>query len=129
MAESYATLDEYRSLTGDTSTADDRVTSMLEQQSAKLRAECSISAHDVLTADQATLARGLVCDAVRKALSSSNVPWLERSMDGVETSSFSANGFQLSVDLANASGAAWFDTSMLKALKRSLGSAQRMGWL
>lgn len=129
MSGSYATSDEYRRLTGDASSDDGRVTAMLEQQSAKLRALCRIGIDDELDDDQETLARSLVVDAVRKALSSSVPSWMAQGVDGVDSASFAANGLQMSVEFANASGSAWFDQSLLKALRRSLRGGQAMGWL
>lgn len=125
---SYATYAEYTALTGDTASEQERVELLLEQQSAKLRGMCDLTSDDTLTVDQETLARGLVCDAVKKALVATAPSWLD-SVDGLNSASMNANGFQLSVDYANASGTAWFDTAMLKAFKRTLGRSQKAGWL
>lgn len=124
----YATVGEYLLDTGDNSTAPERIASMLEQQSAKLRAECGISDKRKLTDDQNTLAKGLVVDAARKALVPPSLSGMG-DIAGASQASFSANGFQSSVTLANPSGAAYFDRSMLKAFKRSLGCEQRIGWI
>lgn len=125
---SYATYEQYTALTGDTESPQTRVDLMLEQQSAKLRGMCKLTGDETLTADQSTLAMGLVCDATKKALVATAPSWLD-SIDGLNSASMNANGFQLSVDYANASGTAWFDTAMLKAFKRTLGRSQKAGWL
>lgn len=125
---SYATYGQYVAYSGDTSTPQARVEMYLEQQSAKLRGLCDLTGDETLTADQSTLAMGLVCDAVKKALVATAPSWLD-SVDGLNSASMNANGFQLSVDYANASGTAWFDTAMLKAFKRTLGRSQKAGWL
>lgn len=125
---SYATYEQYTALTGDTESPQTRVDMMLEQQSAKLRGMCGLTGDETLTADQSTLAMGLVCDATKKALVATAPSWLD-SIDGLNSASMNANGFQLSVDYANASGTAWFDTAMLKAFKRTLGRSQKAGWL
>lgn len=64
----YATVEEYRLDTGDSKSDDERVSAVLEQQSAKLRALAGLSASRKLTEDQATLCRMLVTDASRKML-------------------------------------------------------------
>lgn len=125
---SYATYAEYTALTGDTASEQERVELYLDLQSAKLRGMCELSGDEELTDDQSTLAKGLVCDAVKKALVATAPSWLD-SVDGLNSASMNANGFQLSVDYANASGTAWFDTAMLKAFKRTLGRSQKAGWL
>ena len=116
----YATVEEYRAYTGDETSTDARISAFLEQQSAKLRAECRISEDVELTSDQLTLAKALVTDAARKALMPVSLDGVS-DITGASSASFSANGFQSSVTLANPSGAAYFDRSTLKALKRSLG--------
>ena len=124
----YATVEEYRICTGDEASDDVRIESLLEQQSAKLRAECRIGRKAVLTEEQAELARALVVDASRKALMP--VTWDGVSdITGASSAAFSANGFQSSVTLSNPSGAAYFDRSTLKAFKRSLGCEQRIGYV
>lgn len=125
---SYATVEEYRIDTGDTTSTDERAEAMLTQQSAKLRAECGISSERVLTDDQAALARALVTDAARKALIPVSVDGIS-DITGASQASFTANGFQSSVTLSNPSGAAYFDRSMLKAFKKSLGLEQRIGYV
>lgn len=70
----YATVDEYRNDTGDTTSAEARVQAKLDQQSSKLRAHARISSTYELTNDQAELARLLVVDAVYKSLSAGQVP-------------------------------------------------------
>lgn len=123
---SYATVDEYRQDTGDVASDEGRVASAVAQQSAKLRAMLGIDASRELTPDQRALARALVVDAVRKALVP---PTLDGVGDvaGASAASFGANGFTQSVTFANPSGSAWFDRSTLAALKRSLGTSQRIG--
>lgn len=125
-AEAYATVDEYRTDTGDESTPDDRVRAMLDQQSAKLRALAGISPSRTLTEDQALLARSLVTDASRKALVPVTLEGLG-DVTGATQGSFSANGFQASVQLSNPSGTAYFDRSTLAALRASLGTSQAIG--
>lgn len=118
----YATVEEYRAYTGDETSTDARINAFLEQQSAKLRAECHIGEETELTSDQATLAKALVTDAARKALMPVTLDGVS-DITGASAASFSANGFQSSVTLANPSGAAYFDRSMLKAFKKSLSGA------
>ena len=124
-ALSYATVEDYRADTGDASTDEARVRSALSQQSAKLRAIVGITATRKLTADQTELARALVTDAVRKQLVPPAIDGLGE-VAGVKQGSFSANGFQASYTLANSSGSAYFDGSLLKAFKRALGPSQRV---
>lgn len=118
----YATVEEYRAYTGDETSTDARISAFLEQQSAKLRAECHISEDTELTSDQTTLAKALVTDAARKALTPVSLDGVSDLM-GASSASFSANGFQSSVTLANPSGAAYFDRATLKAFKKSLSGA------
>ena len=125
-AGSYATVEEYRTDTGDEATPGARVEAVLAQQSAKLRALAGISPARELTGDQASLARALVTDAARKALVPVTLEGLG-DMSGATQGSFSANGFQASIQLQNPSGAAYFDRSTLSALRRLLGSSQSMG--
>ena len=122
----YATVEEYRALTGDGSSDNERVSAMLGAQSAKLRALARIAPARPLTDDQLALCRELVCDAVRKALVQPTAEWGLGS-PGLTQASFSANGFSQSVQYSNASGSAYFDRSTLSALMRSLGSSQSAG--
>ena len=126
MGAAYATVEDYRTDTGDDATPEGRVSSALAQQSAKLRAIAGIAEGRALTGDAAALARLLVTDAARKAL----VPPLVEGIGevaGASQASFSANGFQGSVTLSNPSGTAYFDRSTLSALRRLLGTSQRIG--
>lgn len=123
---SYATVSEYRIDTGDTASDDTRVTSMLAQQSAKLRAKAGITETQRLTDDQLTLCRALVTDACRKALVQPMTDALG-SMVGMTQATFSANGFSGSFQNANGSGSAYFDRDMLKALIKSFGRSQGIG--
>lgn len=125
MPTTYATVEEYRLDTGDHESAADRVLAVLTQQSAKLRARLQISEKKRLTADQQALARLLVTDAARKTLVP---PTLDGFGDitGAKAASFSANGFQGSVTIANQSGSAYFDRDTLNVLKRSLGRSARI---
>lgn len=125
-AAPYASVEDYRTDTGDSSTADDRVRATLDQQSAKLRALAGIAPSRSLTDDQALLARSLVTDAARKALVPVTIDGLG-DVTGATQGSFSANGFQASVQLSNPSGTAYFDRSTLAALMRSLGTSQSIG--
>lgn len=125
-AEAYATVEEYRTDTGDESTPDDRVQATLDQQSAKLRALAGIAPSRPLTEDQALLARSLVTDAARKALVPVTIDGLG-DVTGATQGSFSANGFSASVQLSNPSGTAYFDRSTLAALRASLGTSQAIG--
>lgn len=121
----YATVDEYRNDTGDIDSADVRVSAVLEQQSAKLRAYARISSNYSLTDDQALLARLLVVDAARKCLVLNTYGGVD--MTGVTQGSFTANGFQESFTYQNPSGTAYFDRDTLKAFMRSLGKSQSIG--
>lgn len=122
----YATVGEYRIDTGDATSADARVEALLAQQSAKLRALAGIAPGRELTADQLSLARALVTDAVRKALVP---PSFEGAgeVTGATQASFSANGFSSSVQFSNPSGSSYFDRSTLSALRRLLGTSQAAG--
>lgn len=122
----YATVEDYRADTGDSTTEEARIRPALSQQSAKLRALLGISPKRRLTEDQAELARALVVDAVRKQLVPPCVDGMG-DVSGAKQVSFSANGFQSSYTLANSSGSAYFDGGMLKAFRRSLGPSQRIG--
>lgn len=126
MATSYATVDEYRIDSGDSSTEAARVASMLAQQSAKLRAQAGIAEGSALTEDQRLMCRALVTDACRKALVTPDV-FSFGDMAGVTQATFSANGFSGSVQNANGSGSAYFDRDTLRALRRSLGTNQGVG--
>ncbi len=122
----FATVEEYRLDSGDSSTDDERVQAVLDQQSAKLRAKAGITSKRKLTEDQQAIARLLVTDAARKMLVRPSVDGLEDAI-GVKQSSFSADGFQGSYTFENASGSAYFDKDTLKAFIRSLGKSQRVG--
>lgn len=126
MAKGYATVEEYRIDTGDTTSDEARVSSMLAQQSAKLRARAGIAETARLTEDQLMLCRALVTDACRKALV---VPTMDAfgDMTGLTQGTFSANGFSGSFQTANGSGSAYFDRDTLRALLRSLGRSQGVG--
>lgn len=123
---SYATLDEYRTDSGDTESPDARVTAMLAQQSAKLRARAGITASMALTEDQLLMCRALVTDACRKALVKPSVDAFG-DLTGLTQGTFSANGFSGSFQNTNGSGAAYFDRDTLRALMRSLGTSQCAG--
>ena len=123
---SYATLDEYRTDSGDTESPDARVTAMLAQQSAKLRARAGITASTALTDDQLLMCRALVTDARRKALVKPSAD-ASGDLSGLTQGTFSANGFSGSFQNANGSGAAYFDRDTLRALMRSLGTSQTSG--
>lgn len=123
---SYATVEEYRTDTGDSASDAARVESMLAQQSAKLRARAGITEGQCLTDDQLTLCRALVTDACRKALVQPMTDALG-SMAGMTQATFSANGFSGSFQNANGSGSAYFDRDTLRALMRSLGRSQGSG--
>lgn len=124
----YASVEEYRIDTGDTTSDSERIGVMLQQQSAKLRAIVGISSNMQLDDDQRALARLLVTDSVRKALIVPSVEGMD-AIYGVKQSSFSADGFQTSYTMANPSGAAYFDNATLKALKRTLKRSQRIGMI
>lgn len=121
----YATVDEYRNDTGDTTSAEARVQAKLDQQSAKLRAHARISSTYELTNDQAELARLLVVDAVYKSLVSPSIEGVD--LAGVTQGSFTANGFQQSYTLQNPSSTSYFDRDTLKEFMRSLGRSQSIG--
>lgn len=121
----YAMVEDYRVDTGDTASPSERVSALLEQQSAKLRAVVGINAARKLNSDQLLMARSLVVDSVHKVLASPSVGGIG-DVSGAKQASFSANGFQGSYTFANPSGSAYFDGNMLKAFKRSLGGSQRM---
>ena len=122
----FATVEEYRADSGDASTPDERVSPMLEQQSAKL--DALVVRGRELDGTQRVIARAIVTDAARKALKPPTLEGLA-GVDGASQASFSANGFSGSYTLANPSGSAWFDRSMVSALKRSLGTSQLVGTL
>lgn len=123
---SYATLDEYRTDSEDTESPDARVTAMLAQQSAMLRAVLGITESRMLTEDQLSMCRALVTDACRKALVKPSVDAFG-DLSGLTQGTFSANGFSGSFQNANGSGTAYFNRNMLKALMRSLGTSQGCG--
>ncbi|MCI6547582.1 MAG: hypothetical protein MR415_02920 [Coriobacteriaceae bacterium] len=123
---SYATVDEYRTDTGDSASDAARVESMLAQQSAKLRARAGITASTALAEDQLLMCRALVTDACRKALVKPSVDAFG-DLTGLTQGTFSANGFSGSFQNANGSGAAYFDRDTLRALMRSLGTTQGAG--
>lgn len=123
---SYATVDEYRLDSGDSETSDERVTAVLAQQSAKLRAVAGIKAKTTLNEDALAICRLLVTDAARKALKAPTIDGLG-TVEGVTQTSFTANGFQGSYTLQNPSGVAYFDRDTLRALRRILGTSQQCG--
>lgn len=126
MLSAYATVDEYRTDTGDSTSDAARVESMLAQQSAKLRARAGIAEGRTLTDDQMLMCRALVTDACRKALVKPSVDAFG-DLTGLTQGTFSANGFSGSFQNANGSGAAYFDRDTLRALMRSLGTSQGAG--
>lgn len=127
MADTYATVQEYRDETGDQSSSDAMVSARLRQQSAKLRAKARIAAGRALTEDQLAMCHDLVVDSCRKALVPPTLEGFGSALTGATSASFSANGFQQSVQLSNPSGAAYFDRDTLASLEASLGTRQRMG--
>lgn len=128
MPTSYATVDEYRTLTGDAASDDARVEAKLRSLSAKLRVMAGISPDRALTPDQRELCRTLVCDACRNVLVVPDVPMFDgMPMDGITQATFSANGFSGSWQKSSGSGYAYFDRDTLRALRRSLGTSQSMG--
>ncbi len=123
----FADVQDYRDATGDESTRDTRVATVLAQQSAKLRAELgSLAAGIDGNEDAGALACLLVVDAAKKCLVAPSFEGVGE-VAGATQASFTANGFQGSYTLQNPSGAAYFDRATLKALKRLLGGSQRMG--
>ena len=126
MLSAYATVEEYRTDTGDSASDAARVESMLAQQSAKLRARAGIAEGRTLTDDQMLMCRALVTDACRKALVKPSVDAFG-DLTGLTQGTFSANGFSGSFQNANGSGAAYFDRDTLRALMRSLGTSQGAG--
>ena len=123
----YATVSEYREDTGDEDTAEARISAVLAQQSAKLRAELGAASKRIdADEDARALARLLVTDAARKCLVRPSFDGVGE-VDGATTASFTANGFQGSYTLQNPSGAAYFDRSTLAALRRLLGCGQSCG--
>ena len=123
---SYATVEDYRTDTGDSASDAARVESMLAQLSAKLRARAGIADGRTLTEDQLLMCRALVTDACRKALVKPSVDAFG-DLTGLTQGTFSANGFSGSFQNANGSGAAYFDRDTLRALMRSLGTSQGAG--
>ena len=123
---SYATVDEYRLDSGDSETSDERITAVLAQQSAKLRAVAGIKVKTTLNEDALAICRLLVTDAARKALKAPTIDGLG-TVEGVTQTSFTANGFQGSYTLQNPSGVAYFDRDTLRALRRILGTSQQCG--
>lgn len=126
MATSYATAEEYRVDSGDTTSDEARVSALIAQQSAKLRARAGIAEGRTLTDDQLQMCRFLVTDACRKALVAPEVAAFG-PMTGLTQGTFSANGFSGSFQNANGSGTAYFDRDTLRALMRSLGTSQSAG--
>lgn len=125
--DAYADVSEYREDTGDEDTADSRVSAVLAQQSAKLRAELGAASKRIdADEDARALARLLVTDAARKCLVRPSFDGVGE-VDGATQASFTANGFQSSYTLQNPSGTAYFDRSTLRALKRLLGCGQGIG--
>lgn len=128
MAESYALISEYRLISGDTASSDDRVEAMLANLSAKLRVMAGISSTRKLTDDQRELCKTLVIDAARNALVTPDIPMFDgASMDGITQATFSANGFSGSWQMASGSGYAYFNSDALRALRKSLGTSQSVG--
>lgn len=128
MAMSYATVEEYRTDSGDDSTPEGRIEAMLAQQSAKLRALVGITEWSALSDDQRLMCRALVTDSCRKALVVPDAgAFGGMPMTGLTQATFSANGFSGSFQNANGSGAAYFDRDTLRALRRSLGTSQAVG--
>jgi len=124
----YATVADYRLLTSDASSADNRVEAFLAQASVELRAECGMDGSETLTADQAELAKDIVCDAASHALKPPSLGGLGE-VPGATQASFSANGFTGSYTLPNASGSAWLDKRKVARFKRMMGKAPRMGYI
>lgn len=122
----FATVDEYRLDSGDNKTPDDRVSALLDQLSAKLRADARITVDQVLNDDQKLLARMLVTDAARKGLVTPSLDGVDNT-SGITQTSFTANSFQASYTFANPSGSAYFDQGIFKAFMRSLNKSQRVG--
>lgn len=127
MAETYATVAEYRVDSGDQTSPDDRVNAMLWQQSAKLRAVAGIADGRTLTEDQLAMCRMLVTDSIRKALAPQIMAGIGTDVSGATQASWSANGFSASTTFANPSGSAYFDRDTMRALRRSLGTSQSVG--
>lgn len=123
---SYATVDDYRLRTSDTTSSDELVQVKLEEQSAKLRAECRIDSGLELTDDATALARYLVVDAASKSLVTQSIEGIGE-VDGVTQASFTANGFQQSFTLQNPSGTSYWDNRTLADFKRLLGRTQSIG--
>lgn len=122
MGEAYATVDEYRALTGDEASDYARVAMLLSQQSAKLRAVARIGGDTELTEDQRELCRFLVTDACRKALVTPTLAGLG-DVAGVTQATFSADGFSGSYQVSNGAGVPYFDRDTLRALTSSLGTS------
>lgn len=123
----FATVEEYHAqVPEDTTTANTLIETRLAQQSAKLRGLLKITDTTELSEDAKTLAQFLVIDAVRKCSVSQTIDGIGE-VDGVTQASFTANGFQQSFTLQNPSGAAYFDTNTLKALRKLLGKSQSIG--
>ena len=100
MGEAYATVDEYRALTGDEASDYARVAMLLSQQSAKLRAVARIGG-DTETPTLAGLG----------------------DVAGVTQATFSADGFSGSYQVSNGAGVPYFDRDTLRALTSSLGTS------
>lgn len=122
----YATVDEYREQSGDSFSSDSLVQVKLNQQSAKLRAECGITDATELSEDALLLAQFLVIDAVKKGLVSTSIDGIGE-VEGVTQTSFTANGFQQSYTLQNPSGSSYWDNRTLADLKRLLGRTMSVG--
>lgn len=123
----YATVDEYRLLESDSKSDAERVTAILAQQSARLRADFpKLSTTTTLTDDLAEVCKALVCDAAHKALVPPSFGGVGE-VQGASQASFSANGFQGSYTVTNPTGAAYWDRNLVRSLRRLLGQSQVMG--
>lgn len=123
---SYATVEEYRTLTGDSASDAARIEFMLAQQSAELREMAGIADGRVLTDGQFAMCRDLVVGACSMALVKPSVDAFG-DLTGLTQGTFSANGFSASFQNANGTGRPSFDNRKLRALKCSLGTTQGAG--
>lgn len=123
---SYATVDEYRILTGDSASDVARIEFMLAQQSAELSEMAGIADGRALTKGQLAMCRELVVGACSMALVKPSVDAFG-DLTGLTQGTFSANGFSASFQNANGTGRPSFDARKLRALMRSLGTTQGAG--
>ena len=119
---SYATVEEYRTDTNDHESDEAQIESLLDQKSEQLRETVGITDDRVLTKGQLKMCRAIVTEVCGRALAKP-LSQVVGDTTGLTQGSFSANGFSATFQKR----AAFFDTHMLSALMRSLGTAHGVG--